>query len=314
MTKPFQGLGAVLPRLDPDRINWARAAVQRLMASGFDAAITPARGDDKALWYRGDRLAFAPLAPAPLDGAPADELIAVLSANEALLAVIERALGVAAEFATYAPLGEDVPVITLRRDGAVQARIAVFTRLEPLPSPPPPVLVRLACVGVRLSLADAERLEGGDMLVLTPGPWPLAEEAESALTAPGLPPLGFDPVTGKVAAILSPFSAASQGAPFAMPTSETPAGLTVPVVVHLSDIAITQADLARLSETGTFDLGAVSDGLTATLLVGGRRIGQGDIVRLGDRFAVLLDHVEAEATPGMEADENAPAPAAGEAA
>lgn len=314
MNKPFQGLGTALPQLDPDHINWARAAAQRLATAGFDAAITTARGDDRSHWYRGDRLAFAPLAPAPLIGAPADELIAVLSANEAVLSIIEQALGIAAEFAAYAPLGEDVPVITLRRDGAVQARIAVIAPLEPLPAPPPMALARLACIAARLSLADAERLAGGDMLVLAHGPWPLVEEEGNALIAPGLPPLGFDAATGKIMPVFAPTSTGSQGAPFVMPTSETPAGLTVPVVVHLADLAITQADLARLNETGTFDLGAVSDGLTATLLIGGRRIGQGDIVRLGDRFAVLLDHAEPEPTPAAETDHNAPASVAGEAA
>ena len=97
-----------------------------------------------------------------------------------------------------------------------------------------------------------------------------------------------------------------------MSTPEAAAGLMVPVTIHLADMAVDQADLARLGETGTFDLGAVHEGLSATLLIAGRRIGQGEIVRIGDRFAVLLDHAEtAEQTPD-EAEAGDPQPGSGD--
>lgn len=74
-----------------------------------------------------------------------------------------------------------------------------------------------------------------------------------------------------------------------MSSSDQTRQLSVPVTIHLADIAVTQADLERMAQSGTFDLGAVSEGLSARLSVGGRSIGSGEIVRLGDRFAVLLD-------------------------
>ncbi len=300
MNRPLQGIGAALAQLDPDRIAWARAAAQRLTASGFDAAITPQRGEDAQLWYCSEQIAFAPQAPAPLRGAVADDLIAVLSAHETVLGTIEQALGLAAEFSTYGPLQEDVPIITLRREGSVLARLAILVALDPLPAPPPPEISRLACTAARLPLADAQRLTGGDLLVLAHGPWPLLAEDGGAFSAPGLPPLGYDPIGGKIIPILAQTTATASGASFPMSTSEAAAGLMVPVTVHLADMAVSQADLARLGETGTFDLGAVHEGLSVTLLIAGRRIGQGEIVRLGDRFAVLLDHAE---TPQPVADE-----------
>jgi flagellar motor switch/type III secretory pathway protein FliN len=288
MNRPVQGLGGALARLDPLHVSWARAAAQRLSQIGLNPAIAPLRAEDGERWYRGPHLAFAPLAPPPLRGAPAKALIAALSAHEALLAEIEAALGIAAEFDTHAPLTEDVPAITLHTNGTALARIAVLAPVAPLPAPSPPVVDHLTCIAARLPMAEAEQLTGGDMLLLDHGPWPLVEAQGSAL---GLTALGYDPRAGTILRILP--APASQGAPLSMSSDVPPSGLAVPVAIHLADYVVTQDDLARLAETGTFDLGAVSAGLIATLSVGGRRIGQGEIVRLGDRFAVLLETAEA---------------------
>lgn len=301
MSLPFQGPGAALPQLDAEQVAWSRAAAQRLAAAGFETAVTPVRGDATEQWYQGAQIAFAPLAEPALRGAPAEELVRVLSANEALLAAIEHALGVAAEFSSCGPLSGHATAITLRRDGFAAGRIVVLAPVEPLPAPPPPGLAELTCIAARLPIADAEQLAGGDLVVLSHGPWPLAQIAGGVLAAPDLPALGYDPVRGAIIQLLAAPAPSVEGAFPPMASAQPPSGLTVPVAVHLADIAVSQADLARLGDTATFDIGAVSEGLRVLLSIGGRPIGHGEIVRLGDRFAVLLEQPPAAAQPPDDA-------------
>jgi flagellar motor switch/type III secretory pathway protein FliN len=289
MSLPFQGPGAALAQLDPEQIGWARAAAARLAAARFETSVTPVQSDDPEHWYQGAQFDFAPLAEPILRGAPAEHLMHLLSANEAVLAEIEQALGLAAEFSSCGPRSGHAPAITLRRDGAAVARIVVLAPVEPLPAPPPPVLAPLTCLAARLPMTDAEQLGGGDMVLLLHGPWPLADAAGGALAAPELPALGYDPVRGAIVPLIAAPPSSVQGASSSMTSASSLSGLTVPVAVHLADIAVSQADLARVAETGTLDIGAVSEGLRVLLSIGGRPIGHGEIVRLGDRFAVLLE-------------------------
>lgn len=301
MSLPFQGPGAALAQLDPEQIAWARAAAMRLAAAGFETSVTPAQSDDAEHWYQGPQFDFAPLAEPILRGAPAEYLVHLLSANEAVLAEIEQALGLAAEFSSCGPRSGHAPAITLRRNGAALARIVVLAPVEPVPAPAPPVLAPLTCLAARLPIADAERLAGGDMLLLLHGPWPLAEAAGSPLAAPELPALGYDPVRGALVTLLAPPPPSVQGASSPMTSAQSLSGLTVPVAVHLADIAVSQAELARVADTGTLDIGAVSEGLRVALSIGGRPIGHGEIVRVGDRFAVLLEQTASAAEPPVSA-------------
>jgi flagellar motor switch/type III secretory pathway protein FliN len=298
MSLPFQGPGAALAQLDPEQIGWARAAAARLAAAGFETSVTPVQSDDAEHWYQGLQFDFAPLAEPILRGAPAEHLMHLLSANEAVLAEIEQALGLAAEFSSCGPRSGHAPAITLRRDGAAVARIVVLAPVEPLPAPPPPpVLAPLMCNAARLPMTEAEQLAGGDMVLLLHGPWPLAEAAGGALAAPELPALGYDPVRGAIVPLLAAPPPSAQGASLPMTSASSLSGLTVPVAVHLADIAVSQTDLARVAETGTLDIGAVSEGLRVLLSIGGRPIGHGEIVRLGDRFAVLLEQTASATEP-----------------
>lgn len=297
MSQPFQGPGAALAQLGSEQLCWARAAAARLAAAGFETSVTPVQSDDPEHWYQGPQFDFAPLAEPILRGAPAEHLMHLLGANEAVLAEIEQALGLAAEFASCGPRSGHAPAITLRRDGVAVARIVVLAPVKPVPAPPPPVLAPLTCLAARLPMSDAQQLAGGDMLVLLNGPWPLAEAAGGALAASELPALGYDPVRGAIVPLLAAPPSSVEGATSPMTSAQSLSGLTVPVAVHLADIAVSQAELARMAETGTLDIGAVSEGLRVVLSIGGRHIGHGEIVRLGDRFAVLVEQTAASAEP-----------------
>lgn len=295
MTLPVQGLGSALCSLDPGHVAWARAAAQRLGglgSGGFDVTIAAERSD-AGRWYRGEHFAFQPQREPLLPGAPAAEQVRILSAHEDVLGEIEQALGHAAEFAHFAFLPDDWPVLSLSRHGQAIGRLAVLTEITAPAEPRAPVVMPLAFVAARLPLAEAEKLEPGDMLLLSHGPWRLAhQDAGTSSADAGAALLGYDPASGRLAPILVDPVQPSSGASFTMTSNDKIDGLNVPVAVHLADIAVSQDQLARMAETGTFDLGAVSEGLSATLSVGGRGIGRGEIVRLGDRFAVLLEKPE----------------------
>lgn len=287
MSAPVQGLASALCRLDPQHVAWAHAAARRLAARGFEAAVVTSRGA-AGEWYRGEHLAFAPLREPPARGAAAEELVRALAAHEDILGDVEAATGLAAEFADHGRLAQDWPVIALHRGGQAVAQVVVLSEVAPPAPVAAPVVFRAAFVAARLALAEVQRLGAGDLLLLARGSWPLVDD--ETLPGPGHPPLGLDPETGVVGPVLDrPF----EGAPPPMSSSALPEGLTVPVTLHLADMLLTEAELERMTRTGTLELGGVSEGLGVTLAVGGRSIGRGEIVRIGDRFAVLLEGVGA---------------------
>ena len=311
MKPEVQGIGPALDALDRDQVRWTRNAARRLGANGFDARIA-LPDPQPADWYIGENLAFLPRDPAALKGAPPEELVATLNAYEETLRQVESAIGLAAEFDASAPLPRDVAVLHLASGGAAIGDLAILAPVDPAVPASAPTILPLRFVAARLPVAEAELLEASDMLILERGPWPmLGEGMEAGDPAGGT--MGFDPATGRIARILAPdrgphshpHLADTGDTPFMTDPNET-TGLKVPVALHLADIAVTQDELRTMAETGTFDLGSISEGLKAVLSVGGRTIGRGEIVRLGDRFAVLLDGAEDIAAGGAGSEPVAP--------
>lgn len=276
---------SVLPSLDVELVCWSNVAAANLKVAGFDATIHSAPADG-AKWFLGTKLAFRPIAnPLPLEGETAEKLVEIVSAHEGLLTQIEHATGLAAEFADFAALPYAAPVIDVAHGGAKLCTIAVRAQVRSRQISSAPVMMPLRFQAARLPLPDAQRLAAGDLLILEPAPWPLADCPDTISAKP----LAYDPSTGRLGNILD--QPMTHSSPDAATIDETGA-LTVPVAVQLSDVAVTQDELSLMIERGAFDLGQISQGLTVTLAVGGRSIGRGEIVRLGDRFAVLLDGEE----------------------
>lgn len=147
-----------------------------------------------------------------------------------------------------------------------------------------------------LSVEDANALTPGDLLILQPAPW------RAVLTAGPLDDtqVVFDPGTGRV----------EQGGRMAGEMGQEEAAeqlrrFQVPVELALAAGSATLAELAALREGGTLPLGPVTAGLSVTLSVGGRALGTGELVRLGDRFAVVVDRLAAVVEAIPPADENA---------
>ena len=297
MSNESSPVADVLPALDEVQTARAHAAARRLKARGFDARCESARAAEGS-WYLGETFAFRPSrsASAPVGAAP-ETLADALDAQQPLLDEIEAALGLAAEFADHGALPDDCTAVQLSREGEALGAIAVWQHpplatearsLQPL---------RVALTAARLPLVEAEALGPGDMVLLAGGAWPLATGE-----VPQFPPtLAYDPATGRIGPALLHGTTNTERPDMPEPASE---GLAVPVTLHLADTVLTPDELDDLATGGTVLLGPVEEGLQVDLLVGGRAIGRGELVRLGDRFAVLLAD-PAAASPKEETAEPA---------
>lgn len=278
------GLAATLCTIDGVQAEWAHALGRLLEEFGYAARVGAAPGTEGG-WYLGDYLAFRPAAnaAAPM-GADAERLMAVLDSQASLLDAVEEAGGLAAEFADYGMLHRDCAAVTLCRAGE---ELGAFVPLAP---PPRARNARklahfpLEFIVARLSIGDAERLEPGDMVIATRGPWPAALPGIRAASSGA----SFDPASGRLGR--GRHNTPDQKETPAMVHTPDTAELSVPVTLRLPDTVVTAAELERLANGGTLELGPVVEGLTVSLSVGGRGIGDGELVRLGDRFAILLEN------------------------
>lgn len=296
-----KGITSALSRIDASQVGWANAAARRLARIGIDARIALADPGAEE-WYLGANFAFRPPIGnrAPL-GAAAEVLAMMLSKAEPLLADIETAIGYAAEFDDHGVLPEAAAALTLMQAGEPLGDLVVRAVLEDTEPPAPRALLALETTAARLSLAEAEALGPGDLVILTQGPWPLC--AAPAGMPAGLPPCSFDPATGRLGAGFPIAEPSQEPSSMSDPHSFVPAPLTVPVVVRLTDLLLAPDEIAAIVAGGIVDLGPVTEGLEVTLSVGGRAIGRGAMVRLGDRFGVLLEDPAPPAPQRVDLDD-----------
>lgn len=254
-----------------------------------------------------------------------DGLIAVLDQFEPLLQIFEQRSGHALEPASVAnQWPADTIWIELACAGAWTgaARFGFappLQQIENLPQPSvikelqqSPVAVELVLRGPSLALSDADNLESGDILLLDAGLLAAKLIADpdysgKAQTSEGL----WDTLSGhfrlsgstRPGAPLNPNPPEKdeQGTPSMSddvapnPTSQNSEATTksfqVPIHICLRNIAVPADTLASLTEGATLDLMPLREGLQVDLHVAGQTIGGGEIVKLGDNFAVLMDHV-----------------------
>jgi flagellar motor switch/type III secretory pathway protein FliN len=91
--------------------------------------------------------------------------------------------------------------------------------------------------------------------------------------------------------------------------ASAPAAFAVPITLRLPGQSIDAATLAALAPGYVLPLSPLVQGLQVDLLVGGRRIARGEIVELGDSFAVHIDErvstAAAELAPDPAAEDDA---------
>jgi flagellar motor switch/type III secretory pathway protein FliN len=86
------------------------------------------------------------------------------------------------------------------------------------------------------------------------------------------------------------------------------AGFVVPVSIRLPVRMASVADLSTMRVGTTLSLGPVTQGLAVSLMVADREIAHGELVQLGDQFAVLIDAQPELATAPVEPTPSESAP------
>jgi type III secretion protein Q len=312
---------APLPTLDPARQALAERLALTIEAAGDAATALRVRIEhhpEAGVWFGGvDGVA---LRIDEIDGAAAalhpervDAAVAALDRVEPLLDLIEAATGWVIEPETTLdhPDAEAVTLVVDASQGEVRAArfalavpwaLAEAVAMLSTPSAPAvdgiPVPCRLDAVAAALAVDDAGAIGPGDLIVLAPAPWRATLHAG---------PLGdtnirFDPVAGLATFEEIRVTTADPvpGETDAADGGEGVGAFRVPIEISLEGGAATLSELAALREGGSLPLGAVTEGLRVTLAVGGRSLGTGEVVRLGERFAVIVDRL-AEAPPASEA-------------
>jgi hypothetical protein len=288
-----------VPAVDPDRQAAAVRLARSLASDGAEPTLHVAieRAPRPGCWFLSAdgpaiRVDVVDGRAAALHPDRADAAVAALDALEPLLDRIEALTGWVMEpEATAAEAPADAILLRLEVGGtrfalavppalwSVADAAAPGAALARVPLP-----ARLGAVAAHLSVEDAGALAPGDLLVLHPAPW---------AGVLGVAPAGdlavvYDPVTGAVA------SGRLDGGDGVAEGVEGVRGFRVPVEIRLEGASATLEELAALREGGTLALGPLTAGLRVDLTVGGRPIANGEVVRLGDRYAVLVERVASD--------------------
>jgi flagellar motor switch/type III secretory pathway protein FliN len=88
----------------------------------------------------------------------------------------------------------------------------------------------------------------------------------------------------------------------------TPIGFSVPISIRLPNRMARASELSAMRPGTTFNIGAVTQGLSVSILVSDQEIARGELVQVGDQFAVMIEQkiVRSEPRTGLsEADTGA---------
>ncbi len=281
----LDGLTA-LPRIDPHDAALGRA----LAATVGDTNIRAAIGGDRGAggWFCAEGIDFAVAGQTLLRAGRVDDAVALLDRIDPLLDHIEHRLGVALDPSDIVDTprddsvmitvgsGADTLWLAIARDHpqapqwiAAADRAAADARALPCP-------LRFEIVGPRLAIAEAGALAAGDLILIAQAP-----------LAKLIKPDG-DSVAGQLTLATGLFTHAFQGSPMAEATAATQ-DFVVPLSIRLPDRMTSAATLAALVPGATLPLGPLTDGMPVTLLVGDRELARGELVQLGERFAILIE-------------------------
>jgi type III secretion system YscQ/HrcQ family protein len=239
------------------------------------------------------------------DGTPAlREAADALEAAEPALAALERALGSTLTPRALAPMppGDRVEVEFALPDGAGARVDATAATLRRLPAPawrePPPDVLRYALVcgvrlgTVRLAAGAVQRLRAGDVLLPVDA---FAAQPTVRVVAPD---------GGQVAALLDPAAGTLRfGVPLAQvnamtpdPSPDTPDAAAAPdwtrlpveLAFELPRASVPLGVLAGLQPGAVIPIASDAAMLEVVIVNGGREVGRGELVAIGDGVGVRL--------------------------
>ncbi len=312
-----------LPNHDAQRARVGNALLRLLASETVQVAQSAKPEGHGQAFVVGDDLAFIlqdlPNVDVDTPNIDVDTLCDALDAADPLLAHVEERLKRSLNPSGFVALSESAfaldkaLIVTLKHAGhilclAICADDGVAAQWEDAASARPinlaaiPFAVSLDCLAARLPLADAAGIAAGDLLLL---PHMLSA---TLMAANDIHENGhFEIASG----IWRPgsFAEAEDGMSDSGDGPESSSeGFTVPVTLHLPQQAVDAATLTALAPGAVLSLSPLIQGLSVELRVGGRRIARGEIVEMGENFAVHID--ESYSTPASASE---PGPAFEEA-
>ncbi len=277
-----------LRQVDPDEAAFASALCALMRHAGLDVRVVDARLASP--WFAvAEHLQFHVAAIAeravPLSAERVADTVAALDAVDPILVAIEGALGVsmdAAAMVAVTPLhsimlslgsGGDtvflaVPTEHERRDGWIDRAAKLPPSDMQLPC-----VIRIDAAGPRLTIAEASDLDAGDLVLI-------ADQLRATLTH-----VHFGAFAGVVELNTGRFAAGQNGALMSEETND----FLVPLTIRLPDRMTSAAALASLVPGTTLPLGPLTSGMPVELRVADRLLAHGELVQIGDRFAVLIE-------------------------
>ncbi len=285
-------------------------AVLRLLGNAGTAALTDFASAPDYWFNSGAHAAFA-IAADGMAAMTADVDLAcdALDAAEPLLQRVEALLGIALDPRDLQPKARivrdfadallaritcaDVTLwIALQPDAQNVAQWQAKADDLPANRAVAPVRVAVTLTAARLTLEQAAGIASGDLLLL-------ARNIPAMIVSVDV--VQADHVDGRFDARCGTFSAGPvfDDGDAEMPDDDreqsgAPAAFAVPITLRLPGQFIDAATLAALAPGYVLPLSPLVQGLQVDLLVGGQRIARGEIVELGDSFAV---HIDERVTP-----------------
>lgn len=288
----IKGLTA-LRRFDPDDAELGNALAALLRDAGLDVRIE-ARPINASPWLTaGEGTAFHIALidgyAVPLSADRISDAVAALDSIDAILAAVERALGVSmdadamvdqvsADTLTIALMaGRDTVHLSIPKDHVRRKEWSRAAATLPHLDVHMPCIIRIDAEGPRLPVGEASDLSAGDLLLIP-------NRTIAMLIRPQVAP-----VAGMIDLTTGSFIAGQNGA--SMPNDATAAtpDFMVPLTIRLPDRMTSAASLASLAPGTTLTLGPLTEGMPVELRVADRLLARGELVQLGDRFAVLIE-------------------------
>ncbi len=311
----IEGLTA-LRHVDPIAVDLTNAVIallhgQRLNSTGDDpeaalkVAAVSAQNQASSYWFSTSsgcafRIMTANSNKVALEPSRIGSCVDALNAVDPLLDLIEELLGISMEPTGFEKLD---PALTLhfnieaRVDADVQSHIILAAQashfdpaviqanseqcISDLSSMPCPFRVIIRSTG--LSVEDAAGIDRGDLLLIEKRAmadviWPVAS---ASMVADEVQSGWLNMETGHFGCAVTGEDEMNDAPKFG--------GFTVPVTIALPVRTTSLDSLSSLQPGASLPLGAITEGLIVEVSVGGRDIARGEIVQIGDRFAVHIE-------------------------
>jgi flagellar motor switch/type III secretory pathway protein FliN len=149
-----------------------------------------------------------------------------------------------------------------------------------------PVAYEIQMSGPSLVVEVAAAIESGD-LILIGG---MAAAARLIWPANATPEMTqIQSTSGSYDMFSGQFIANDKGDTMALSATNGATGFSVPLSIRLPNRMTSAAELSGMKPGTTINIGAVTQGLPVSILVGDQEIARGELVQVGDQFGVMIE-------------------------